>query len=121
MDESEEHHEGNKNDKSRKLAEKAQKAANLGNIKELYNTTRLLANKPIKDKHRHPLVNAIDQLRRWREYFRELFQNEIMDGVDQPTDDEDEYVTDHSRISSNPPSKLEIMQAIIIIIICQPS
>ncbi|KAL3272813.1 hypothetical protein HHI36_014273 [Cryptolaemus montrouzieri] len=101
-----------------KTVKDAQKSANIGNIEELYNTTRLLVDKQfrskklIKDKHGNPLVNAIDQLRRWQEYFRELFQNEILDGVDQPTD-EDEDVPEDSKISSNPPTKSEIMQAIM--------
>ncbi|KAL3272585.1 hypothetical protein HHI36_014055 [Cryptolaemus montrouzieri] len=47
----------------------------------------------------------------WQEYFRELFQNEILDGVDQPTD-EDEDVTEDSRISSNPSIEPEITHAI---------
>ncbi|KAL3270212.1 hypothetical protein HHI36_009268 [Cryptolaemus montrouzieri] len=75
-------------------------------MKELYNTTTLVANKqcrskkPIDDKHRNPLVNAIGQVRRWQECLRELFQNEILDGVDQPTDEEDEDVTENSRNST---------------------
>ncbi|KAL3267364.1 hypothetical protein HHI36_011495 [Cryptolaemus montrouzieri] len=134
MYESEEHHKGNKRGKTRvqnkkpenpgndqrrcgeKLASEAQKAANLRNTKELYNTTSLLANeqfrsnKPIKDNENH-LVNAIDQLCRWLECFRELFQNKILDGVDQPMDGDDEDVTE-GRISSNTSIKSQMRQAI---------
>ncbi|KAL3270251.1 hypothetical protein HHI36_009307 [Cryptolaemus montrouzieri] len=49
------------------------------------------------DKHGNPLINAISQLRKWQEYFLELFLNEILDGVDQPTDGEDKDVTKDSR------------------------
>ncbi|KAL3280360.1 hypothetical protein HHI36_017849 [Cryptolaemus montrouzieri] len=57
-----------------------------------------------KRRKRRVQINANDQLHRWQEYLRELFQNEILDGVDQSTDEEDEDVIEDNRISSNPPT-----------------
>ncbi|KAL3285611.1 hypothetical protein HHI36_000140 [Cryptolaemus montrouzieri] len=42
---------------------------------------------------------------------RNIFENRILNGVYQPTD-EDQDLTEDNRISSNPPTKSEMMQAI---------
>ena len=59
------------------LAKQAQ-AATQRNMKELYDTTRKLANKyrqssgPVRDKSGNLLTKKEDQLKRWAEHFREL-------------------------------------------------
>lgn len=96
------------------LADEAQKAANTGNIKELYNTTKRLANKqlrakkPIKDKDGNALVNERDQIKRWQEYFKELFQK----NTEEVTSEEEIEVQEDNRISSEPPTRAEICKAV---------
>jgi hypothetical protein len=60
-------------------AQKAEEAAKKGNMKELYDTMRVLTKKarPIKSKDGHLLTNEQDQIERWREYFLEILNRDI--------------------------------------------
>ncbi|KAI5729125.1 hypothetical protein M8J77_025799 [Diaphorina citri] len=97
------------------LAQEAQRAANTGNIKELYNTTKKLANKqfrskkPIKDKNGNAMFNEKDQIKRWQEYFKELFQNNSQEEV---REEDEENVNEDNRINCDPPTKSEICKAV---------
>uniref|UniRef100_A0A8D9EGU9 Craniofacial development protein 2 n=1 Tax=Cacopsylla melanoneura TaxID=428564 RepID=A0A8D9EGU9_9HEMI len=96
------------------LAKEAQKAANTGNIKELYNTTKQLANKqfrskkPIKDKNGNALYNDREQIKRWQEYFKELFEKNSDENLRENETD----VPGDARISCDPPTKSEICKAV---------
>jgi hypothetical protein len=97
-------------------AKKAEEASKKGNMKELYDTMRVLTNKPkkarpIKSKGGHLLINEQDQMERWREYFLEILNRDIIknDG----NEDEDNVGNQRElRINTEVPSKLEILQAI---------
>ena len=60
------------------LAKEAEDASAKGNMKQLYEKTRTLAGKykrtdrPIKDKKGYVPTSDEDQLKRWREHFKEL-------------------------------------------------
>jgi hypothetical protein len=73
-----------RNDKRKyieQLADKAQEAASLGNIKELYEKTKLLSqrnwvrNKPIKDKQGVLITNEEEQSQRLKEHFQEVLND----------------------------------------------
>lgn len=59
------------------LADQAEEAARKGDLKALYDTTRLLngrrrnPNRPVRDKAGQLLTSIDDQLERWKEHFKE--------------------------------------------------
>ena len=61
------------------LAERAEKAAARGQMKIVYDTTRIISGKhrtsitrPVKDKHGHDVYEQEGQLNRWRKHFEQL-------------------------------------------------
>ena len=61
------------------LAERAEKAAACGQMKIVYDTTRIISGKhrtsitrPVKDKHGNDIYEQEGQLNRWREHFEQL-------------------------------------------------
>ena len=96
------------------LAERAEKAAACGQMKIVYDTTRIISGKhrtpitrPVKDKHGNDIYEQEGQLNRWREHFEQLLNRpppesppEILPArLDLP-------------INTNPPTKKEIEEAI---------
>jgi hypothetical protein len=65
------------------LADKAKEAVNIGNMKELYENTKLLSQKkweetkPVKDKHEVLITNEGKQLQRWKEHFQEILKDTV--------------------------------------------
>jgi hypothetical protein len=87
----------------------------LGNIKELYENTKLLSQrnwvrkKPIKDKQGVLITNE-EQSQRWKEHFQEVLNDH---GVQTPPDNNQETNPNPVKaISIKPPSKTEIITAI---------
>jgi hypothetical protein len=108
-----------RNDKRKyieQLTDKAQEAANLGNIKELYENTKLLSqrnwvrNKPIKDKQGVLITNEEKQSQRWKEHFQEVLNNH--GGRTTPDSNQETNPNPIKAISIKPPSKTEIITAI---------
>ena len=96
------------------LAGQAEEAAGRGNLKDLFNITRKLANKfqkaekPVKDKNGKPLNTTEEQLNRWAEHFRELLNRPAPESPpDIPPAEED------LDINCNKPTKTEIKKAIM--------
>ena len=61
------------------LAERTEKAAACGQMKIVYDTTRIISGKhrtsitrPVKDKHGYDIYEQKGQLNRWREYFKQF-------------------------------------------------
>ena len=61
------------------LPERAEKAGACGQMKIVYNTTRIISGKhrtlitrPVKDKHGNDIYEQEGQLNRWREHFEQL-------------------------------------------------
>ena len=95
------------------LAAQAEEAANMRNMKDLYNTTKKLAenfrqtSQQIKDKNGKALITTEEQLARWAEHFKELLNRPPPD-VTPAINRADEEL----KINLNLPSKTEIKQAI---------
>ena len=94
------------------LATEAEEAANTLDLKTLYNITKKLGYKqfrtakPIKDKEGKTLVTEAEQIKRWREFITETF-NEII---------EEQEITDNKReklkVNENKITKQEIKDAL---------
>ncbi|CAC5416958.1 unnamed protein product [Mytilus coruscus] len=67
-----------KRDYVEQLAQEAEIACSIGDIKSLYNTTRQLSgrrsnsNAPVKDKNGNVITKIEEQLKRWKEHFKEV-------------------------------------------------
>ena len=101
------------------LAQRAEKAANTGNMKELYDITRMLANKkniqsrPVRSKDGNILTSEEAKLNRWREHFIEILNRvECEEDIQEREEDDEIRGIDGNVISSEPPSKKEINIAI---------
>jgi hypothetical protein len=85
-------------------------------MRELYDTMRVLTSKPkkarpISSKDGSLLINEQDQMERWREYFLEILKRDIT--RNEGEEDEDDAMSQGElRITTEIPSKLEILQAI---------
>jgi hypothetical protein len=85
-------------------------------MKELYDSMCVLTNTPkkaglIKSKDGHLLTNGQDQMERWREYFLEILNRDII--KNEGEEDEDDIGHQRElRINTEVLSKLEILQAI---------
>ncbi|VDP46156.1 unnamed protein product [Schistosoma margrebowiei] len=95
------------------LATEAEKAARVGNMKQLYDTTKKLSGKysklekPVKDKEVNPITEIQQQRNRWAEYFEELLNRPT------PTNPPDiEAAHTGLPIDVNPPTKEEIRIAV---------
>jgi hypothetical protein len=102
-----------RNDKrkfTKHLAENTQEAENTGNIKELYENTKLLSQKkwvktkPVKDKQGVLISTDGKQLQRWKET--------LQDHSGQIQPDVNQDITPTKAIPTKPPTKAEITTAI---------
>ncbi|CAH8515125.1 unnamed protein product [Schistosoma haematobium] len=97
----------------KELATTAEKAAREGNMKQLYDTTKKLAEKyskperPVKDKEGRPITEIQQQPNRWVEYFEELLNRPAL--MNPPN-----IETAHTDllIDVNPPTTEEIRMAV---------
>lgn len=102
-----------KNEYIDNLATQAESAAATANLKDLYEITKQIANKPgrkstpVKDRDGELLTNVDEQLRRWKEHFENIL-NMQTDGVS-PTLNDDILTLP---IRTDPPTTLEINEAI---------
>ena len=107
----------------------AEEAAKKGDLKQLYQTTRVLSkqkfrkNVPVKDKSGKMLTNKSEQMERWKQHFQEILNRSENTGLDRnkvvPTTEgeaELELEEDNSRqdlrISDLPPTIEEIKLAL---------
>ena len=77
-----------KKDKStwtNKLAQEAEEMSVTNNMRELYKITKILTNKsynpnkPLYDKQKQFITTPEEQVKRWQEYYTELFEEEDME------------------------------------------
>ena len=96
------------------LAERTKKAAACGQMKIVYDTTRIISGKhrtsitrPVKDKHGNDIYEQEGQLNRWREHFEQLLNRP-------PPQSPPEMLPARLDlpINTNPPTKKEIEEAI---------
>lgn len=100
------------------LAERAQVAAERGDSKDLYNITKQLSqksfseSKPVRSKEGELLTNSEEQLKRWKEYFNEVFNTTLIPQEEQEQEELEQQVTPLLPINTQPPSKSEIIKAL---------
>lgn len=96
------------------MAEQAQRAADTGNSATLYKINKQLAKtgfnakKPIKDENGKLMSNEGERLIKWKEHFQRVLNTSIEDGNEETEFEERNQI----RINVEPPTKIEIINAI---------
>ncbi|XP_063904726.1 uncharacterized protein LOC135123778 [Zophobas morio] len=102
---------------TKKLAQEAEEASATNNMRELYKITKILTSKsynpykPLYDKQKQLITTPEEQVKRWQEYYTELFEEEDMETEAASIEDNEERYELLNIITENP-SREEAKEAI---------